>query len=225
MTLKLPVLIVNLKEYDEVLGTRPLKFARAAKKVSKKYKASILIAPPDPMIGGTAKIIPTLSQHLDPFEPGAHTGALLPKELKELGVIGSLINHSEKRIPIDDIKKCIEVCKQYRLVSVVCAQSSDEAGELAQFKPDFIAIEPPELIGGDVSVSTSKPEVIRDSVRKVKEISPSTSLLCGAGVKTGEDVRKAIKLGAKGVLVASGVVKSVNVEKSMEDLIKGMKPK
>jgi len=223
MTLKTPLLIINLKEYNEVLGDKPLIFAKTARKLFDKYKINILIAPPDPMIDNISKIIMTVSQHMDPYEPGAHTGALLAKEVKELGAIGSIINHSEKRISPEDVKKCIELCKEYELVSIVCAQSSKEAGELAKFNPDFIAIEPPELIGGDISVSTAEPEIIKDSVNEVKKNSLRTDLLCGAGVKTREDVKKAIELGAKGVLVASGVVKSYTVEKTIEDLIKGMK--
>jgi triosephosphate isomerase len=221
--LKLPVLIVNLKEYDEVLGDNPVTIAKVARELFDKYKINIIIAPPDPMIDNISKIILTVSQHLDPFEPGAHTGALLAKEVKELGAIGSIINHSEKRIPPEDVKKCVDLCREYDLISIVCAQNSKEAGELAKFNPDFIAVEPPELIGGDVSVSTAEPEIITDSVNEVKKNSLRTNLLCGAGVKTKADVKKAIELGAKGVLVASGVVKSPNVEKAMEELIKGMR--
>lgn len=222
MKLRLPVLIVNLKEYDEALGNSPLKFAQAAKRLSKKHNITILIAPPDPLIDNTAEITLTVSQHLDPFEPGAHTGALLAKEIKELGAIGSIINHSEKRISVEDVKKCIDLCKEYDLISVVCVQNCEEAKELSSFKPDFIAIEPPELIGGETSVSTAKPEIIKNSVDCVKKNSRETNVLCGAGVKTKDDVKKAIELGAKGVLVASGVVKSPDIEKSMEELIKGM---
>jgi len=221
--LKIPLLIVNLKEYDEVLGENPIKFAETANKLSKKYNINILIAPPDPMIDNISKIVLTVSQHIEPFEPGAHTGALLAKEVKELGAIGSLINHSEKRIPAEDIKKCVDLCKEYDLISIVCAQNNKEAGELAKFNPDFIAVEPPELIGGEVSVSTAEPEIIKNSVDAVKAVSSRTYVLCGAGVKTREDVKKAIELGAKGVLVASGVVKSGNVENAMEELVKGMK--
>jgi len=221
--LKIPLLIVNLKEYDEVLGENPIKFAEIADKLSKKHNINILIAPPDPMIDNISKIALTVSQHIEPFEPGAHTGALLAKEVKELGAIGSLINHSEKRIPVEDIKKCVDLCKEYDLISIVCAQNNKEAGELAKFNPDFIAVEPPELIGGEVSVSTAEPEIIKNSVDAVKAVSSRTYVLCGAGVKTREDVKKAIELGAKGVLVASGVVKSGNVENAMEELVKGMK--
>lgn len=115
------------------------------------------------------------------------------------------------------------MCKEYDLISIVCAQNSKEAGELAKFNPDFIAVEPPELIGGDVSVSTAEPEIIRNTVDEVKKNSSRTYVLCGAGVKNKDDVKKAIELGAKGVLVASGVVKADSVENAMEDLIKGMR--
>ncbi len=220
--LKPPILIINLKGYEQVLGENPMKFAQIAKKLTDKHKVNILIAPPAPLLNEVAEITLTVSQHIDPYEPGAHTGALLAKEVKKLGAIGSLINHSEKRIPHEDIKKCVDLCKEYDLVSIVCAKDIEEAKKLAEFKPDFIAVEPPELIGGDISVSTAKPEIIKNSVNSVKKISPRTYVLCGAGIKTREDVKKALELGAKGVILASGVVKAGNVEKAMEELIMGM---
>ncbi len=223
MRLKLPVLIINLKKYEEVLGDKPIKIAKIARRLSKKYKVTILVAPPHPFLNEIAKIIPTVSQHLDPCEPGAYTGSLIAKEIKELGIVGSLVNHSEKRVPYEDIRKCVEICRKYGLVSIVCAKDNEEAGELAKFEPDFIAVEPPELIGGNVSVSTARPEIIKSSVDAVRQVSPDTSVLCGAGVKTREDVKKAIELGAKGVLVASGVVKAPSIENAMKELIMGMK--
>ncbi|MFH0929528.1 MAG: triose-phosphate isomerase [Candidatus Aenigmatarchaeota archaeon] len=220
--MKTPLLIVNLKEYDQALGNRPLDFAIAAKNLSEKYDVTILIAPPAPLIDNISKIAQTIAQHIDPYEPGAHTGAMLAKEVKELGGVGSLINHSEKRIPHEDIKKCVELCRKYELTSIVCAQDNREVMQLAKFKPDFIALEPPELIGGDVSISTARPDIIKKSVEDVKELYPGIEILCGAGVKTKMDVKKAIYLGAKGVLVASGVVKADDIEHVMEELVMGM---
>ena len=221
--MKTPVLVINLKVYEQVLGHKPIEFAKIAKKVSEKNDVNIVIAPPDSLLNETAAIVPTVSQHLDPCEPGACTGSLIPRQIKELGCIGALINHSEKRIQYEDIRKGIDMCREQDLVSIVCAKDKREAGMLATFKPDFIAVEPPELIGGDISVSTAKPEVIKESVDAVKKISPETQVLCGAGVKTEKDVRKSIELGAVGVLVASGVVKAVNIEQAMENLVEGMK--
>ena len=220
--LKTPVLIINLKAYEEVLGLRALDFAIAVKKVLEKHDVTILVAPPAPLLESIAKVAPTISQHIDPYEPGAYTGSVIAKEVKDLGGVGSLINHSEKRIPHEDIKRCVDLCRKYDLVSIVCAKDNEEVMQVAKYKPDFIAIEPPELIGGDVSVSTARPDVIKKSVDDVREIYSDIGVLCGAGVKNKMDVKKAIYLGAKGVLVASGVVKSKNVEEAIEDLIAGM---
>ena len=220
--LKTPVLIINLKAYEEALGLRALDFAIAAKNVSENHDITILVAPPAPLLEKISNVSATISQHIDPYEPGAYTGSVLAKEVKELGCIGSLINHSEKRIPHEDIKRCVNLCKKYELVSIVCAKDNEEVMQVAKFKPDFIAIEPPELIGGDVSVSTARPDIIKKSVDDVREIYSDIGILCGAGVKNKMDVKKAIYLGAKGVLVASGVVKSKNVEEAIEELISGM---
>lgn len=218
-----PVIIINLKQYEESLGKGPIKFAKVADELSKKHNVKIFIAPPSPMLGETSKIAQTISQHVDPYEPGAHTGYLLPREIKEMGCIGSLINHSEKRIPVNDIGKCVELCRKYGLLSFVCAKHDVEAGELANFKPDYIAVEPPELIGGDICVSVANPEIIGKTVRAVKSVSPNTRVLCGAGVKHEDDVRKAIEMGSSGVILASGVVKAKDIKKAMEELVLGLK--
>ncbi len=218
-----PILIVNLKGYDEVLGERPIRFAEVANSLSQKYKnVTILVAPPSPIFEKIAKITPSISQHIDPLEPSGTTGYILPKEIRLLGGIGSLINHSERRIPFEDIKKNITLCKKYHLVSFVCARDLEEAEAISNLHPDFIAIEPPELIGGDISVSKARPEIITKTVEVVRKTSKDTMVICGAGIKTRDDVEKAVQLGARGIIVASGIVKTENIEKSMEDLIKGL---
>jgi triosephosphate isomerase len=81
----------------------------------------------------------------------------------------------------------------------------------------MVAIEPPELIGKGRAVSKEKPEIIENSVRKIRAVNVSVKILCGAGISTGDDVYAALKLGAQGVLVASGVVKSSNPEQVVSD--------
>jgi triosephosphate isomerase len=56
----------------------------------------------------------------------------------------------------------------------------------------------------------------------VQEINPDITVLCGAGVKTGEDVAKAIELGAAGVLIASGVTKAQDQKTALLDLVQGL---
>jgi len=90
---------------------------------------------------------------------------------------------------------------------------------LAELNPTFIAVEPPELIGGDISVTTADPAIVSDTVAAVKAVNPSVRVLCGAGVKNGKDVAKALELGAEGVLLASGVTKAKDVHAVLADLV------
>ena len=113
-------------------------------------------------------------------------------------------------------------CRANGLLSVVCADSAEPSGAVAFFEPDLIAVEPPELIGGDISVTSARPEVVSDAVNAVHRVDADIPVLCGAGVKTGKDVKAAIDLGAKGVLLASGVVKAKDVRKALSDLVSGI---
>ena len=71
-------------------------------------------------------------------------------------------------------------------------------------------------------MTTANPEVISDSVKLVRESQPGVNVLCGAGVKNGKDVKKAIELGAQGVLLASGVVKATDQRAVLLDLVSGL---
>ena len=105
----------------------------------------------------------------------------------------------------------------------MCADSVREAEAIAGLSPDFIAIEPPELIGGDVSVTKANPEVVSSAVDRIRRANPKVEVLCGAGVKAGRDVSRAIELGAVGVLLSTGVVKAKDPKKALTDLAKGLR--
>ena len=136
-----------------------------------------------------------------------------------MGAIGSLVNHSEHQLPLPQIKKTIDRLRALGMLSVACASTPAMAVNIAKFNPDIIAIEPPELIGGDIAVSQAKPQVITQTTSRIRNI----PVLCGAGVKTKDDVVKSIKLGAKGILVASGVTNAKNPEKVLTELVRGFK--
>ncbi|MDW7641035.1 MAG: triose-phosphate isomerase, partial [Nitrosarchaeum sp.] len=97
-----------------------------------------------------------------------------------------------------------------------------EAKKYVKLNPDYIAIEPPELIGSGKSVSTEKPELVTKSVQVVNSMKNNTKLLCGAGIVSGQDVSKALELGSKGILVASGIIKAKNWTKIIEEFSKAM---
>ncbi len=103
------------------------------------------------------------------------------------------------------------------MISVICVRNVDEAKRYSKLNPNYIAIEPPELIGTGKAVSKERPEIITRSVKAVDAARNSTRLLCGAGIISGDDVSRALELGAGGILVASGIVKARNWEKAIEE--------
>ena len=222
--LKTPVVVVNFKAYAEVDGIKAVELAKVCEEVAKETGVSIAVCPPVAELGAVARAvsIPVLSQNIDPRKPGSATGWMTPSMVNAAGAVGSLSNHSEHRFQDEDIEQCVSMCRELSMIPLVCAESVDKAKRVAAFSPDFIAVEPPELIGGDISVTSANPRIVSDTVDTVKSVDPKVKVLCGAGVKTGEDVRKAIELGAEGVLLASGVVKSKDPKKTLMDLVSGL---
>jgi len=205
-----PMIIVNFKTYLEATGKRAVELSKKAEKASLETEVSISVAPQFTDITAVVEAvsIPVFAQHVDSIQPGSHTGHVLAEAVKETGAIGTLINHSERQLKLLDIDAMIKIAREKSLVSVVCANNPNISVAAASLKPDMIAIEPPELIGTGIPVSKAKPEVITDTIRLVREVNKEVVILCGAGITRGEDVEAALKLGAQGVLVASGVVKT-----------------
>ena len=215
--------IINCKNYEEIAGDKIIKFVKTAEKISKKFKIKIAIAPPQHLIGVVSKSsIPILAQHIDDSKVGSTTGFVIPELLKKSKVRGSLINHSEHRISSDEIAKLVSKLKELKMISVLCVKDVSEARKYAKLNADYIAIEPPELIGSGKAVSKEKPELITKAADAVKTVKNNTKLLCGAGIVSGEDVAKAMELGSKGILVASGIIKAKDWNKIMSEFAKSM---
>jgi triosephosphate isomerase len=214
--------IINYKNYEEISGNNAARLAAIADKVAKKYKVKIAIAPPHHLLSSIKYSGPILSQHVDNAKIGSTTGYIIPELLKKSNISGSLINHSEHRIPSKDIIELVSRMQKLKMISVVCVKNIAEAAKYAKLNPTYIAIEPPELIGSGKAVSNEKPELITKAVQAVNAAKNNTKLLCGAGIVSGQDVKKAMKLGSKGILVASGIVKAKNWNDTVEEFAKGM---
>ena len=218
--MEFPVIIINFKAYMESTGKEADKLAKICEKVAHDTGKNIILAVGEVDIHRVSSIvdIPVYSERMDPITQGAHTGRNLPEALIDNGATGTIINHSEDIYRIDFLKDAITRARELGMRTVACANDATTAQALAAFRPDMIAIEPPELIGGDISVSTAQPEIITNTIAKVKQIA-DIPVLCGAGVKTAEDVKIALELGAKGILLASGIVKAKDPEQALRDLV------
>lgn len=215
-------LIINFKNYEEVSADRAINLAESARQVAEKLKIEIVVAPPQPALALIAKKIqiPVICQHVDNEKMGPSTGFVVPEIAKSYGAIGSLINHSEHRIEMSSIASLVERMRKLGMVSIVCAQEPNEVVAISILQPDFIAIEPPELIGSGRAVSKENPAVITKSILGAGSRS---SIICGAGITDKDDVAKAMELGSQGILVASGIVKANSWEKKIAELASGMK--
>ncbi|MDR2829487.1 MAG: triose-phosphate isomerase [Methanobrevibacter sp.] len=218
---KTPIVILNFKTYLESSGNNALNLAKTLEIVSDESGINMVAVPQatDIFRIKDETRIPIVAQHIDNVNPGGHTGSNLLECLKEAGIDGSLINHSEKRMTLADIDENIKKLRNNSLYSIVCTNNVNTSEAVASFSPNFIAVEPPELIGTGISVSQAEPEVVEGTVRRVKAVNKDIKVLCGAGISTGDDMKSALYLGAEGVLLASGVILSKNPEKALLDLV------
>ena len=164
------MIVLNLKTYQQSFD-KAAAFSQIAKEVAQESGIRIIICPPHTHLRETVEVYEDIfAQHTDSNSLGAFTGSIPAQALAQMNIKGSLLNHSEKKLPIEKVKSTIESLANSELEQLVCAESVDEAKKIAAFKPTFIAVEPPELIGSGISVSNAKPEIITNSVRDIKGI-------------------------------------------------------
>ncbi len=225
------MLVINCKNYAEVATPdRITRLVKTADIVAANHGIAVGVAPPQHLLGVAAgvstasKKLVILAQHTDMQYPGSTTGYVIPEMLKMVGITGSIINHSEHRISARVVEDTIRRLRESSMISILCVRNIAEVKKYAIMRPDYIAIEPPELIGSGRAVSNERPTLISKAADAIVAASlPSDGataagmprLLCGAGIVTGADVAKAVELGSAGVLVASGVIKKVDKWKNV----------
>lgn len=211
------MILINFKIYKETFGDRALEFAEICKRVSQKSGVRII-----PVVSALDAVrikektgMEVFLQAVDEYNDGAKSGFVSPFQAEALKIDGSLINHSEHKIKPGTVKKILEnYPKNFK--SVVCIGSLGQAdGWAKNIKPDWIAYEPKEFIGNkEKSVASEKPDIIKKMVERY----PNIPILVGAGVHSKEDVKASLKLGAKGVLIATFIMKAKDPEKELVEV-------
>ncbi|MFL2881709.1 MAG: triose-phosphate isomerase [Candidatus Poseidoniaceae archaeon] len=214
-----PLIVVNFKTYQSASGESAEQLAKVMEQfVNRNYRMIAVVSAFDlSSISTNSDELEVWSQHLDPVGKGSHTGWLEPDLAIQRGAVGTIINHAEHKVTLEHVKDLMAMLPE-NFPICACAADVDEAIALAKLGPTFIAVEPPELIGGDISVTSADPSIVSNTVAAVKSTNPNVRVLCGAGVKNGADVKMAIELGAEGVLLASGVTKASDVNSVLDDL-------
>ena len=213
-----PLIVVNFKTYSTAMAHSADNLGQHMANVETNARMVAVASAFDLSSVSSISGLEVWSQHLDPVGQGSHTGWLEPETAIARGASGTIINHAEHKVPLEHVKNLMEMLPDGFPICA-CAADVEEARALAELGPTFIAVEPPELIGGDISVTTADPAIVSDTVAAVKEVNPDVRVLCGAGVKNGQDVATAISLGAEGVLLASGVTKANDIPSVLADLV------
>jgi triosephosphate isomerase len=221
----LRTLIVNFKNYPEILGEGSVRLARAVEKVASMFDVEGIVSPPTPMLALVASNteVQVYSQSVDSETGGMTTGRILPEAVKAAGALGTLLNHSESKRTSAELRNLVPRVVGVGMEVCLCAESTQEAVDLSALGTRYLAIEPPELIGSGVAVSRAKPELVERTVSAVKKAGYRGKVLCGAGIVSGEDVVRAVELGAEGILVASSVVKAPDWETKVTELAGSLK--
>lgn len=214
------MLIINFKTYKEATGKNALLLAQIAQKVGEQVGINFVIVPQPADIYQIKKTtgIEIWAQYFDPIDPGRHTGWLSPYSLFQVGATGVLINHSEHRLSLEEIEKRVHYAKKYGFTSLVLTDSVEEAKKINLMEPDYIGYEKEELIAGPVSIIDVEGARIEEILDQIDR-----PLIIGSGINDADDIKASLRIGAKGVILASAVVKAQNIEEKLTELAKAYK--
>ena len=215
-----PLFEIGLKGY--AYGKKALELAKAADRISRVYDVKIIFDPQYvdiPVIARETENILIFAQHMDALPIGRGTGGVLAEALKDAGASGTLLNHSEKKLELQQLRETIQRADAAGLATMVCADSPEEAVRIAKMGPNIIIAEPPELIGTGRSVGREKKDFILKTLKGIKKINPEIIVLFGAGVKTAEDVAEIVRLGAEATGSTSGILEAEDPVQKIEELV------
>jgi len=219
-------IFINFKTYSQATGENAVKLAKICEGIgslggSGRVEIIPVVQAVDLFRITTEVKIPVWVQHLDPQLPGPFTGWENLEAIIEAGAAGTLLNHSEHQVSPGTIKQTLARIRNSKLKIrnfqvMVCCKTLGQMERLVKLKPDFIAYEISELIASNTSITDSNPKAIQHAV----EICKGIPLIVGAGIHKAEDLVKAKKFGAKGVLISSAVVLAENPKNKLLELIK-----
>lgn len=211
------MIIVNFKIYKETFGNKAVELAKIVKEVVDNYKLRIILSASALDAWRLKELgIEVWLQNVDEYAEGKHSGWVSMEQAMAMRIKGSLLNHSENQKPKGTVQKIVKN-KPNDFEIMCCAKSVGQIDWINSAKPDYILYEPPELIGSTTDSVASRPE----SIKKAVEKTTNSRLIVGAGVKSAQDVKVALSLGAKGVGLASAFVLGKNPREVLEDIASG----
>ncbi len=223
LSIKPPFFELGPKAY--LYGRRLLELALFADYLCEKYDVRIIITPQCvdiPLLVNETKRILVFAQHIDGLSIGRGIGSVLPEAVKEAGAVGSLLNHVEKKLSLTEIKRTIIRADEVGLATMVCADTAQEAVEIAKLKPNILLVESPNLIEAGKREIVDQQE-IQNINQMIWQANPEILVLHGGGISSGDDVYNIIKSGAQATGSTSGVILSADPQAKLEEMIRALR--
>ncbi len=219
--IKQPFFVFNPKSY--LYGEELLRLAQRADELAAKYpECTVLVTVPFADISAvkqaTEKIVVT-AQHIDGITPGRGIGHVLPESVYHAGARAVFLNHAERPLTLAGLAQAMKRAKELGMKTIVCADSIDEARAVAILGADIILCEPTELIG---TGQTSGSDYIEETNQAIKEINPDILVMQAAGISSGEDVYRTIKLGADGTGCTSGITNAASPADMLTEMVEAV---
>lgn len=215
-----PFFEIGPKAY--LYGKDALDLAQHADAMSKKYDVQIIFTPQHvdiSLIAGEMKRVLVFAQHMDALPVGRGIGSVLPEAVKSAGAVGVLLNHVEKRLSMDVLRRTMERADEVGLATMVCADDLEDAVDIARMKPNIIIAESPDLIGIGKRETNDQVAIARIN-QAVWDVDPHIRVLHGAGISSGRDVYNVIAAGAQGAGSTSGIIKAKDPFAMLEEMIR-----
>ena len=212
-----PFFEIGPKAY--LYGEKMLSLARVIEITAMKYDVDIIVTPQYTdisLLASNTERILVFAQHMDYLPIGRGLGSVLPEAVKAAGAVGVMLNHAEKSLRMEEIKKTIERADEVGLGTIVCSDTIEQMKQIAMMNPNLIVAEPAELIG---TGQTSDISYVKESIETVKRINKDIMVLQGAGIKDGKDVYNVIKAGAMATGSTSGIIKAKDPYAMVEEMI------
>lgn len=215
--IRTPFFSINPKSY--IYGDRVLEIARYADRLAEENDIDVMMTAQlidIPRIKAETKHLILCAQHMDGIVPGRGMGYVLPEALVAAGVEAVILNHAEKQMTLRELVNAVKRAQELGLLVTVCVDTEEECRAVATLKPDMMICEETSHIATGVTSDISYMVATRNAIR---EISPDTIVLQGAGIRTGDDVYRAIMAGSGGGGGTSGIVAVSDPFKVMDEMV------
>ena len=137
--IRTPFFSVNPKAY--IYGDASVALAKFTDQMAEKYDIDVFYTGQHvdlARIKNETKHVIVTAQNMDGLVPGRGMGHILPEALKAAGVEAVFLNHAEHPLTVNQLAQAISRADELGILTIVCADTAEEAKAIAQLKPDVL---------------------------------------------------------------------------------------